>query len=142
MILVDTSIWSLALRRRPTALSADEQRIVEEWSRLVTEGLASLIGPIRQEILSGVRRPEVFHALRRALSDFPYLGIDATDYDRAAEFFNACRAHGITGGPVDMLITAVAYRHEVPVFALDADYGRYARHVPLSLHTFRPLRPR
>jgi len=140
MILVDTSIWSLALRRRPAALRAEEHRLVEEWARLVTEGLASLIGPIRQEILSGVRRPEVFQALRRALSDFPYLGIDATDYDRAAEFFNVCRARGITGGPIDMLISAVAYRHEVPVFAVDTDYVRYARHLPLRLHLPRQAR--
>jgi predicted nucleic acid-binding protein len=140
MILVDTSIWSLALRRRPVALSAEEHRLVEEWARLVTEGLASLIGPIRQEILSGVRRPEVFQALRRALSDFPYLGVDAADYDRAAEFFNVCRTQGITGGPIDMLISAVAYRHEVPVFAVDTDYVRYARHLPLRLHL--PRQPR
>jgi len=140
MILVDTSIWSLALRRRPAALSVEEHRLVEEWARLVTEGLASLIGPIRQEILSGVRRPEVFQALRRELSDFPNLGIDAADYDRAAEFFNVCRAQGITGGPIDMLISAVAYRHEAPVFAVDTHYVRYARHLPLRLHL--PRQPR
>jgi hypothetical protein len=113
---------------------------VEEWARLVTQGLAGLIGPIRQEILSGVRRPEVFQALRRELSDFPNLGIDAADYDRAAEFFNVCRAQGVTGGPIDMLISAVAYRHEVPVFAVDTDYVRYARHLPLRLHLPRHLR--
>jgi predicted nucleic acid-binding protein len=134
MILVDTSIWSLALRRRRAMLSAEELRLVDEWARLVTAGLVALIGPIRQEILSGVRRPEIFQALRRALSDFPYLGIDAADYDRAAEFFNTCRARGITGGPIDMLISAVAYRHRVPVFAADTDYPRFARHVPLRLH--------
>ena len=134
MILVDTSIWSLALRRRSAALSAEEHRLVEEWTRLVTEGLATLIGPIRQEILSGVRRPEVFQKLRQALSDFPHLAIDAADYDRAAEFFNVCRARGISGGPIDMLISAVAYRHEVPVFAADMDYMRYAQHLPLRLH--------
>jgi predicted nucleic acid-binding protein len=138
MILVDTSIWSLALRRRPVALNAGEASLVEEWAHLVTEGLAGLIGPIRQEILSGVRRAEVFQALRRELSDFPHLGIDAADYDRAAEFFNVCRAQGIAGGPIDMLISAVAYRHHVPVFSGDMDYVRYAQHLPLRLH--RPRR--
>ena len=140
MVLIDTSIWSLALRRRPAALSADETDVVDEWTRLVTDGAAALIGPIRQEILSGVRRPEVFQELRRALSDFPYLGIEGTDYDRAAEFFNLCRTHGVTGGPIDMLISAVAHRHEIPVFAADMDYTRYARHLPLQLH--RPRRTR
>ena len=140
MILVDTSIWSLALRRRPAALSTEEHRLVEEWARLVGDGLATLIGPIRQEVLSGVRRPEVFQALRRSLADFPYLSIAAADYDRAAEFFNLCRAHGITGGPIDMLISAVAHRHEVAVFAADTDYARYARHLPLRLNLPRPTR--
>ena len=137
MILVDTSIWSLALRRRPTVLTAAEARLVEEWAHLVSEGVAGLIGPIRQEILSGVRRPEAFQALRRELSDVPHLGIDAVDYDRAAEFFNVCRARGVTGGPIDMLISAVAYRHGVPIFTVDTDYARYARHIPLRLHAPR-----
>jgi predicted nucleic acid-binding protein len=140
MILVDTSVWSLALRRRRDALNTTEHRLVEEWARLVTEGLATLIGPIRQEILSGVRRPEVFAGLRRALADFPHLGIAAEDYDRAAEFFNTCRARGITGGPIDMLISAVAYRHDVDVFAADTDYARYARHLPVRLHALRTAR--
>src|SRR5438552_3288854 len=125
MVLVDTSIWSLALRRRPKSLSAEELRLVEEWQRLVTEGAAALIGPIRQEILSGVRRPEAFRDLRQALSDFAYLGIEPVDYDRAAEFFNLYRTHGITGGSIDMLIAAVAYRHDVALFAADTDYPRY-----------------
>jgi predicted nucleic acid-binding protein len=138
MILVDTSIWSLALRRRRAELSVEQHRVVEEWERLVSDGTASLIGPIRQEILSGVRQVDVFRALRRTLADFPYLGIESVDYDRAAEFFNACRARGITGGPIDMLIAAVASRHEMAVFATDPDFAQYARHVPLRLHRLRP----
>jgi predicted nucleic acid-binding protein len=134
MVLVDTSIWSLALHRRPGALTLAEDRLVSEWVTLVGEGLAALIGPIRQEILSGIRRLEVFQALRRTLLDFPHLGIDAEDYDRAAEFFNVCRAEGVTGGPIDMLISSVAYRHSIPVFAVDTDYAMYARHLPLQLH--------
>jgi predicted nucleic acid-binding protein len=138
MVLVDTSIWSLALRRRPVVLSSEEVALVDEWEDLVTQGFAALIGPIRQEILSGVRRPEVFQTLRRELGDFPHLGIDAVDYDRASEFFNVCRGQGIVGGPIDMLISAVAYRHEVPIFSSDMDYARYARHLPLRLHRPRP----
>ena len=140
MILVDTSIWSLALRRRAAALSAEEERAVGEWARLVAEGIAVLIGPIRQEILSGIRRIDAFRALRRTLLDFPHLSITAEDYDRAAEFFNVCRAGGITGGPIDMLISSVAYRHTIPVFAVDTDYAMYARHLPLRLHLPRPSR--
>jgi predicted nucleic acid-binding protein len=140
MVLVDTSIWSLALRRRATALSADERRLVIEWEALVDRGRATLIGPIRQEILSGVRHVDTFHVLRRSLLDFPHLSIEVEDYDRAAEFFNLCRGRGSSGGPIDMLIAAVAYRHQISVFSSDTDYARYARHVPVRLHTPQPRR--
>jgi hypothetical protein len=68
------------------------------------------MGPIRQEVLSGVRRPEVFEALRSALSRFAHLGIEAADYDRAAEFFDVCRGHGIAGGPIDIMIGPISSR--------------------------------
>ncbi len=52
MVLVDTSVWSLALRRKPEHLSPREQLLVAEWSELVREGRVQMIGPIRQELLS------------------------------------------------------------------------------------------
>ena len=60
IVLVDTTIWSLALRRRPQALNEHERLLVEEWVRLVRLGQAVLIGPIRQEVLSGIRSPVAF----------------------------------------------------------------------------------
>ena len=135
MVLVDTSVWSLALRRRPRSTSGSERRLVGEWTRLVEEGLAELIGPIRQEILSGLRERSTFQALQELLSSFRYVEILAADYDRAAEFYNRCRARGISGGHIDMLIAAVAHRSHVPVFSTDPDFGRYAVELPIRLHT-------
>ena len=134
MVLVDTSVWSLALRRRPESLSIDERHLVDEWKKLVREGGAALIGPIRQEILSGLRTQSTFDSLRVLLRSFRHLEIEPNDYDRAAEFFNRCRARGVSGSHVDLLIASVAHRHDVPIFSSDADFGRYAQHVPLQLH--------
>ncbi len=134
MVLVDTSVWSLALRRRPGSLGDEERIVVGEWTRLVKAGRAVLVGPIRQEILSGIRKQSTFAELRTLLSSFRYLEIEAGDYDRAAEFFNRCRAKGVSAGHVDLLIAAVAHRFEVPVFTTDPDFALYARHVPLELH--------
>jgi predicted nucleic acid-binding protein len=75
MALVDTTIWSLAIRRRPDRLSPREQALVDPWVNLVTEGTALLIGPIRQEILSGIRNDEAFEAIRRRLAAFLHLPI-------------------------------------------------------------------
>jgi hypothetical protein len=55
-VLVDTSIWSLALRRRPGDLNPNENLLVTELTELIQEGRAAIIGLIRQELLSGIKR--------------------------------------------------------------------------------------
>lgn len=135
MILVDTTIWSLALRRRPGDLSELERGLVAEWARLVRRGEAALIGPIRQEVLSGIRDEKAFAAIRESLGDFRYLEIRDGDYDTAAIFFNRCRARGIAATAVDLLICAVSNRYELPIFTTDADFGLCAPHVGIQLHS-------
>ncbi len=134
MVLVDTTIWSLAIRRRPDRLHPREHALVDAWATLVTEGTALLIGPIRQEILSGIKSDEAFAAIRRRLAAFPYLPIGMQDHDQAAMFFNMCRAKGVIGSAIDMLICAVADRHGVPIFTTDPDFQRYTRHIPVRLY--------
>jgi len=134
IVLVDTTIWSLALRRRPQTLNDHEKLLVLEWTRLVRSGEAVLIGPIRQEILSGIREEKTFEAIWESLGDFRYLEIHPNDYDQAARFFNRCRTHGIAGTSIDLLLCAVANRFEVPIFTTDPDFGHYAPHTGIRLH--------
>lgn len=132
--LVDTPVWSLAFRRRRSDLSAVEATLVEQLRRLIRGGNAHLIGPIRQEILSGVRERNIFEGLREDLRqhlDEP-LGIE--DFEFAAELSNRCRSAGVTGSPVDFLICAVASRRGWDIFTTDRDFGRYARHIEIRLH--------
>jgi hypothetical protein len=138
LILVDTPIWSMALRRRRRDLGQDEGRDVAEWERLVRAGRAALIGPIRQELLSGVRDARSWERLRVALRPFPDLPITTEDYERAAHFFNRCRARGITGSAIDLLICAVSFRFAAPVYTTDTDFRRYATALNLDLHSPRP----
>lgn len=133
-VLVDTTIWSLALRRRAHQLSPEEKRLVEEWADLVTSGRAVLTGPVHQEVLSGIRSNEVFEDLYEKLSSFRYLENLPGDYVQAARFFNLCRSHGIAGSHVDMLICALAHRYSVPIFTTDPDFPGYAKHLPIRLH--------
>jgi hypothetical protein len=115
-------------------LNPDELRLVEEWRELVRDGRVSVIGPIRQEILSGVRTERDFERLRDRLADFDDIPILTADYEQAAHFYNTCRAHGVTGGGIDLLICAVAYRLGLSIFTTDPDLGDYSRHVPVKLH--------
>ena len=135
MILVDTSVWSLALRRRRKArLSSAEIAIVNEWKRKSRNSETALIGIVRQEVLSGIRDQAQFQLLKNALDTFPHLTTSVADHDRAAECFNLCRSAGITGDPVDMLVCACAIRHDVAIFSVDPDYERYSRRLPIRLH--------
>lgn len=115
-------------------MSEHEKLLVLEWARLVRSGEVVLIGPIRQEILSGIREEKTFEAIRESLGDFRYLEIHPNDYDQAAHFFNRCRAHGITGTAIDLLLCAVAHRFEIPIFTTDPDFGYYAPHTGIRLH--------
>jgi predicted nucleic acid-binding protein len=130
-VLVDTSVWSFALcRRSPTHHAVDELR------RLVGHGRAALVGPIRQEILSGIRDDAAFAALRDRLDAFPDEPVLKGDYVRAAECFNLCRASGIQGSNTDFLICAVAERNHFPIFTTDDDFARFSHFVPVALHRY------
>ena len=129
MVLVDTSVWSLALRRRAPA-----HQYVDELRQLVTHGRAAIIGPIRQELLSGVREVAAFTRLRNHLRAFPDASLEAADYERAAEHFNACRAVGVQGSNTDFLLCAVAERRAYPILTTDDDFTRYAAILPVKLY--------
>ena len=131
--LVDACIWSLAFRRTPETLNPQERGYVDPWKELVLNGDAVLIGPIRQEVLSGIRLEADFEGLREVLLAFEEIPIRADDYDTGARFFNRCRSKGLAGTHVDMLICAVAYRANLPILTADSDFSRYAEHLPIRL---------
>jgi hypothetical protein len=134
-VLVDTTIWSLAFRRRRR--SSTEQVLVAEFTELVKEFRAVLIGPIRQEVLSGIPDTQQFDVVRDHLAAFDDLPIGTQDYVEAARYYNTCRAKGVQGSHVDFLICAVAARHATPVFSTDQDFVLYAKHLDLRLHVVR-----
>jgi hypothetical protein len=84
-VLVGTSVWSLALRRKTASLNATEKFIVAELSEIVREGRARLIGLVRQELLSGIKTTEQFEKLRLHLRSFPDEPIDTADHEEAAK---------------------------------------------------------
>jgi len=129
-VLVDTSIWSQSLRRRTRGDSA----AIAELTSLVQDGRVAMIGPIRQELLSGIKERAQFERLREHLSAFPDVEITSHDYEEAASFFNRCRAKGIHASNTDFLICAVAVRNEFEVFTSDADFTRFAKVIPIVLH--------
>jgi predicted nucleic acid-binding protein len=107
--LVDSCVWSLLLRRKDSsALSGDEQQIVMSLRNAIQDGRVAIIGPIRQEVLSGIKDSIQFEKLRRSLESFTDEPLSTPLYEDAARLFNLCRSRGVECGRVDMLICAVA----------------------------------
>lgn len=92
-----------------------------------------IIGPIRQEILSGISDKIRFKDLKRKISAFEDFTIKTTDYELAAQFYNECRSKGIQGSHIDFLICAVSMNHQMPILTLDKDFENYQTCIPISL---------
>jgi predicted nucleic acid-binding protein len=133
-VLVDTSVWSLALRRAGPDQSPADAKLIGTLAELIREGLAIMIGPIRQELLSGIPDEERYRELRDKLRAFEDLAIAAEDHELAAESFNTCRKKGIQGSHMDFLICALAAKHKLRVFTLDKDFERYAKHLGIAIY--------
>jgi predicted nucleic acid-binding protein len=135
IILVDTSVVSLAFRRRESAvMSPQEREVVDAAKRLVFARKGFIIGMVRQESLSGLRSDQQFERLSTLLDGFPFLGNDNDDHDLAAKCFNQCRAKGIAAGDLDMLICATAIRHDARILTVDHNFVHYARCLPIHFY--------
>ena len=132
-VLVDTSIWSLSLRRD----SKKNLNYKTELSELIKEVRVQIIGPIRQEILSGIKSTKQFNDLKKYLSYFPDMEIITKDYEQAAIFFNTCRSKGIQGSNTDFLICSVAVNNDLEIFTNDKDFQNYQKYLPLKQYSPR-----
>lgn len=129
-VLVDTPIWSYALRTRDN----EYQYEIDKLESLIKDQRALIIGPIRQEILSGYSDLRKFRKLKEKLSCFENIPIQDIDYELAAELCNQCREKGIQGSHIDFLICAVAKRIDIPIFTTDKDFLRYQRIISIKLY--------
>lgn len=131
-VLVDTPVWSLALRKQPKT-EADE-RTVKELGELIRESRVVMIGPIRQEILSGLSDEGKFETLREKLRAFGDEMLTTEHFEVAATFSNRCRRQGIQGSHTDFLLCAVSVKGDYSIFTLDKDFDRYREHLGIRLH--------
>ncbi|MGH8726852.1 MAG: hypothetical protein ACREV9_01550 [Burkholderiales bacterium] len=83
-VLVDTSVWSLALRRSQKI----DGRFEHELGELIRDGRVEMSGPIRQELLSGVKQIKEFQRLRDELRAFPDVELPPRDFEEAVRRSN------------------------------------------------------
>ncbi len=129
-VIVDTCMWSLALRGK----TPRNKKVAEELITLINGNCAKIIGPIRQEVLSGYSDFSRYEKLRNKLQYFPNEQVIDSDYESAAEYSNLCRKKGIQGSHTDFLICAVSNRLKMKIYTNDKDFIHYSNYLPISLH--------
>ena len=132
-VLVDTPIWSYSLRKHNKKYDAE----INELAFLIQYQRALILGPIRQEILSGYSDLRKFNKLKQKLSYFENTPIYDSDYELAAELCNKCRQKGIQGSHIDFLICAVAVRLDIPIFTTDKDFSQYQNIISIKLYQIK-----
>jgi len=126
-VLVDTLVWSLALRRKELSETAIK------LTDLIFSSAVIMIGPVRQEVLSGISDKNSFLKLKAKLEAFDDFYIDTKDYETAAEYYNICRKNGIQGSHTDFLICSVAHNNNFFIYTTDKDFDDFAKYLPIKI---------
>lgn len=126
--LVDTCIWSAALRHKNPDL-----RLTKKLKDFINDGRVAIIGPIRQELLSGIHNPNQFNHLKEILSSFEDIHLKTYHFVKAAEFSNICHSKGIQGSTIDFLICSVAHLENLIIFTTDNDFKKYKKYLSVQL---------
>ncbi len=129
-VIVETSVWSLALQRRNPVDNPETEALIE----LIGKGTAIMIGPVRQEILSGVRYTVQFDRLKSALSAFPDERVKSNDFVEAARICNKCLDSGIVIGNTTCLIGAIAIAREMEILTIDQEFQKLTSIVKVPLY--------
>lgn len=127
-VLVDTCIWSYVLRHKNPDLEL-ERKLKE----IIHDGRLAIIGPVRQEILSGISKEKQFESLKEHFAPFEDIPLISNHFIKAAEFSNTCMKKGTQGSNTDFLICSVAYLENLEIFTTDSDFKNYKKHLPIEL---------
>jgi len=129
-VIVDTSVWSLVLRRHspPDSSQAEKLRALLRRGQPVV-----LVGVIVQELLQGIRSAADFQSVKDHLDAFEMLVLDREDYVAAAELRNQCASNGVQASTIDFQIAAACLRHDHLLLTADEDFEHIARCCALQL---------
>jgi len=130
-VIVDTSVWSLAFRKKEK--NDQDNKLIILLSELIRALKIVMIGPIRQEILSGISNESRFLEMQKKLEVFSDWKIETEDYELAAKYYNLCRKNGIQGSHIDFLICAVSKNSNFSILTLDNDFINYQKYTGIKL---------
>ncbi|WP_297922725.1 PIN domain-containing protein [Metallibacterium sp.] len=129
-LFVDTSVWSLALRRD----APSDHAAVSVLRKALLDGDTIVItGIVLQELLQGFHGPKDQARLIERLQVLPFLNPTRDTHVQAATLRNTCRRKGVQIGTIDALIAQLCIEHDLALLTADKDFVHAARFVPLRL---------
>jgi len=134
-LLIDTSVWSLALRRDVEATAPEVQELKEA---LFGSEVVVTTGLVLQELLQGFSGPKAQTQIVERFAALPLLQPDREDHIAAAAVRNACRRAGVQIGTIDALLAQLCIRHDLTLLTTDKDFTLAARHCPLRVWPAKP----
>ena len=122
-LFVDTSVWSLALRRDAPS-GAPEVGVLA--GALEAGGPVFTTGLVLQELLQGFAGPTARHRILERFVALPSLVPQRADHVAAADLRNQCRRGGVQIGTIDALLAQLCIRHGLVMLSTDRDFARVA----------------
>ncbi len=129
-LLVDTSVWSLALRRDA---EATEREVKTLENALLGDDVVVTTGLVLQELLQGFSGPKAQAQILERFTALPLIQPDREDHVGAAGIRNACRRSGVQIDSIDALLAQLCVRHELTLLSTDKDFVLAAKHCPLHV---------
>ncbi|PKM07081.1 MAG: VapC toxin family PIN domain ribonuclease [Gammaproteobacteria bacterium HGW-Gammaproteobacteria-4] len=129
-LLIDTSVWSLALRRDAEATEPEVHHLKDA---LLGSEVVVTTGLVLQELLQGFSGPKAQARIIERFAALPLLQPDREDHISAAALRNACRKAGVQLGTIDALLAQLCVRHELTLLTTDKDFTHAARHCALRV---------
>lgn len=131
-VLVDTSVWSLLLRRDVDG-STPEVGVL----RALLAGSDSVVttGLVLQELLQGFSGAKASRDIVQRFAALPLVVSDRADHIDAAELRNRCRRAGVQLGTIDALLAQLCIRHDLQLLTADRDFVHASKHCPLRIWT-------
>lgn len=128
-ILVDTSVWSLAMRRDELPNSPELKILIKA---LDTGEEIYSTGVILQELLQGFTGAKAADAIVERFSSIPMLVPETSDHILAADIRNKSRRKGVQIGTIDALIAQLSVRYKLSLLTADKDFKHMSKAVKLK----------
>jgi predicted nucleic acid-binding protein len=129
-LFVDTSVWSLALRRDGPPSGPEVSRLT---SALQSGELIVTTGFVLQELLQGFAGPRNHQDILERFVALPFVWPDRHDHTEAAALRNRCRRAGVQIGSIDALLAELCLRHDLTMLTSDRDFHHMSAHCELDL---------